>query len=372
MDGLMDDWRVVGRVLDHIDNGATDRGAATWREPVDHYVSPGRLERELREVFHATPTPFCPSLALAEPGAFLAREAAGTPLIAVRGADGVARVFRNACRHRGTQLACGAGKARAFVCPYHAWTYDLEGRLRSVPHLDGFPDLDTSRHGLVPVRCEEHAGLIFVTQTPAGADTPPAQWPTGLDPDLTLVAAGEQVIEANWKIVMEGFLEGYHIKATHKDTFFPRQYDNLNVVEHFGANSRVVFPYQAVERQRAVAPPARDGSGGLTYVYHLFPNVIVATFPKRATLVINEPDGAARTRQLTWTFADRATLAADRPGVSQGIDFVNEGAKEDRAVNESIQRGLASGANDAFTYGQFEAAIVHFHRGLSERLGSAV
>jgi len=169
--------------------------------------------------------------------------------------------------------------------------------------------------------------------------------------------------------VMEGFLEGYHIKATHKDTFYPRQYDNLNVVERFGANSRVVFPYQAIERQRAIEPRARDGSGGLTYVYHLFPNVIIATFPKRASLVINEPDGPTRTRQRTWTFADRSTLKADRRGVSQGIDFVNEGAKEDRAVVEAIQRGLASEANAAFTYGQFESAIVHFHRQLTDRLG---
>jgi len=366
MHDLMEDWRVTTRVLDHIDHATTDRGAETWREPVDHYRSETRLAAEIG-LFRATPTPFCPSMALAEPGAFLAREAAGTPIVAVRGADGVVRAFRNACRHRGAQVACGAGKTKALVCPYHAWTYDLAGALRAVPHEDGFPGLDKTAHGLVPVRAAEHGGLVFVTQD--GGAPPTADLLTGLDPAMVLVAHGETVIEANWKIVMEGFLEGYHIKGTHKDTFYPRQYDNLNVVEYFGPNSRVAFPYQAIERQRAVDPEKREALGGLTYVYHQFPNVIVATFPSRATFVINEPDGTGRTRQLTWTFAEKTTLKADRKGVSQGIDFVNEGAREDRAVNESIQRGLASGANTHFTYGLFEAAIVHFHKEMTARLG---
>ena len=244
MAGLMEDWRVVERVLDHIDTGRTDRGeAALWREPTAHYTSSDHLARELREVFQTTPTAFCPSLALAGPGAYLAREAAGTALIVVRGADGVARAFRNACRHRGAQLVQGAGKTAAFVCPYHAWAYDLTGAVINIPHMDGFPGLDPACHGLAQVRCDEHGGLIFVTQTPGKGDAPDLDFPTGLDPNLTLVSCREFRNDANWKIVVEGFLEGYHIKATHTDTFYPRQYDNLSVVEHFGPNSRLVFPY---------------------------------------------------------------------------------------------------------------------------------
>ena len=163
MTGFMDDPGVADRVLRHIADGTTDRGDAVWREPVANYRSGERLDRELC-VLRSFPTPFCPSAALPEVGSWVARKAAGTPLLAVRGRDGRVRVFRNACRHRGTEIANGSGCAKAFVCPYHGWTYRLDGRLGHVTHEDGFPHLDKEKYGLVPVAAEERSGLVFVTQ----------------------------------------------------------------------------------------------------------------------------------------------------------------------------------------------------------------
>src|SRR5262245_20382928 len=119
---LLSDAAVVERIFDHIERKTTDLCDSSWREPVAHYLSPERHALELERVLRRHPTPFCPGSALAEPGAYVARDAAGIPLLAVRGADGRARVFRNACRHRGTQVASGSGCARAFSCPYHGWT----------------------------------------------------------------------------------------------------------------------------------------------------------------------------------------------------------------------------------------------------------
>ena len=161
---LLDDQSVVQRILDHIDHKTTDSSEECWREPVAHYRSPERLDLERALVFRRYPTPFCPSAALPEAGSYLAREAAGTPLLAVRGRDGAVRAFRNACRHRGTQLAEGSGCAKAFVCRYHGWTYALDGGLLHVPHEDGFPGLEKALHGLVPVQAVERSGLVFVTQ----------------------------------------------------------------------------------------------------------------------------------------------------------------------------------------------------------------
>src|SRR3954468_11560059 len=93
--GYLDDTAVVRRVFDHLDHGTTDLADDSWREPVANYHSPERLQREIEQVLRRYPTPFCPSAALIEPGSFIAREAAGTALVAVRGHDGVARVFRN-------------------------------------------------------------------------------------------------------------------------------------------------------------------------------------------------------------------------------------------------------------------------------------
>ena len=160
----MNDQAVAQRVLDHIANGTTDLGDAVWREPVANYLSAERLQAEMERVLRRTPTPFCPSAALPEIGSYVAREAAGIPLVVVRGSDGQVRAFRNACRHRGMQVASGTGCARAFVCRYHGWTYNLEGRLRHIPHEAGFPGFDKEAHPLVPVTATERFGLVFVTQ----------------------------------------------------------------------------------------------------------------------------------------------------------------------------------------------------------------
>ena len=170
MKAAMDDQSVAQRVLDHIANGTTDIGQEVWREPVANYRSQERLAAEIERILRRSPVPFCPSAALPEAGSYVAREAAGTPLVVVRGSDGKVRAFRNACRHRGMQVASGTGCARAFVCRYHGWTYNLEGRLRHIPHEEGFPGFDKPAHPLVAVSASERLGLVFVTQDEPALD----------------------------------------------------------------------------------------------------------------------------------------------------------------------------------------------------------
>jgi phenylpropionate dioxygenase-like ring-hydroxylating dioxygenase large terminal subunit len=365
---LMDDAAVVERILNHIDRRTTDVGEGVWREPVKNYTSAERLKAEV-EVMRRSPTAFCPSAALPETGSYLAREAAGTPLVAVRNADGSVQVFRNSCRHRGMQLADGAGCEKAFVCRYHGWTYGLDGTLLHVPHEFGFPGLDKSLRGLVPVASTERDGFVFVTQDEPLVE--PGEFPSPLSPRHKLFRTNEQEIPANWKILAEGFLEGYHIRSTHRDTFYPVQFDNLNVVESFGANNRIAFPYRRINKLREIAPANRSADGMLTYVYHLFPNVIVATFPTNVVNVILEPLAIDRTRMVTYTLTDRDRAKPEESAnVKRGQDFVDPGAAEDRAVACAIQRGLAGGANEFFEFGRFESAIGHFHRTLDAALAA--
>jgi phenylpropionate dioxygenase-like ring-hydroxylating dioxygenase large terminal subunit len=371
MTAAMDDQSVAQRVLDHIANGTTDLGQQVWREPVANYRSPERLKAEIEAVLRCTPTPFCPSAALPEVGSYVAREAAGIPIVAVRGSDGKVRAFRNACRHRGMQVAAGTGCARAFVCRYHGWTYNLEGKLRHIPHEEGFPGFDKEAHPLVPVTAAERLGLVFVTQD---EPTPGTDSLDGLDKliasDQRLFATSERDFDVNWKIFLESFIEGYHIKSTHPESFLPYGFDNLNVIDIFGRHSRVTYPFQRIKKLAKVPPGQRRVEGLLTYVYHLFPNVLITVLSRHTNVVILEPLAIDRTRQITYTLTngggdDPEALAEAK----RDAGFVgNTGAQEDRAVVHAIQRGLASGANEAFTFGKFESAIVHFHQTLTAAL----
>ena len=118
---LLSEQQVIERIFTHIDNGTTDVGDTVWREPVVHYQSQERFEAGVA-LLKRLPVPFCPSAALPEKGNYIARSAAATPLVVVRGLDCQVRAFINACRHRGTQAAQGSGCSSTIVCTYHAWT----------------------------------------------------------------------------------------------------------------------------------------------------------------------------------------------------------------------------------------------------------
>lgn len=367
---LLDDAGLTQRIFDHIENRTTDLGDGVWREPVENYRSEARLKAEIEMVLRRRPVPFCPSAAIAEPGDYVAREAAGVPIVVVRERDGSVHGYRNACRHRGMPLVEGQGCAKSFACPYHGWTYSLDGALRHVPDEHGFPGLDKSRHGLAPVKVEEKSGLVFVTQDDrapgAGLDDMPAL----IADDQRIFSTSESVIDANWKIFMEGFIEGYHIKAAHPDTFYPYGFDNLNVVEYFGPHSRVTYPFQRISKLKGVAPEARRVDGMVTLVYHLFPNALVTVLSSHTSLVVLEPISLTQTRLVSYTMTNRPMGDRDaEEAAKRDAAFVNQtGAAEDRAIVCAIQKGLGSGANESFTFGRFEGAIVHFHRQLAQHL----
>jgi phenylpropionate dioxygenase-like ring-hydroxylating dioxygenase large terminal subunit len=374
MTRAMDDQSVAQRVLDHIANGTTDLGESMWREPVANYRSPARLEAEINHVLRRSPAPFCPSAALPEIGSYVAREAAGVPIVVVRGVDGKVRAFRNSCRHRGMQVAGGSGCARAFVCRYHGWSYNLEGKLRHIPHEEGFPGFDKDAHPLVPVAASERFGLVFVTQDePSLGDDSLDGLEKLIGSDQRLFATAERDFEVNWKIFVESFIEGYHIKSTHPESFLPYGFDNLNVIDLFGRHSRVTYPFQRIKKLAKLPPQEWRVDGLLTYVYHLFPNVLVTVLSRHTNVVVLEPLSVDRTRQFTYSLTngggdDPAALAEAR----RDAEFVGTtGAAEDRAVVQAIQRGLASGANEVFTFGRYESAIVHFHQTLTAALLSS-
>jgi phenylpropionate dioxygenase-like ring-hydroxylating dioxygenase large terminal subunit len=367
---LLDDRSMAQRVFDHIEAGTTDTAETCWREPVANYRSQARLDAELA-LLRRLPTPFCPSTALPEPGSYLARDAAGTPLFAVRGADGAVRAFRNACRHRGMQVVAGNGCAKAFACRYHGWTYGLDGGLRHVPHEHGFPGLERERHGLVPVESVERHGMVFVAQDPKAGDLAALDLlPELIGEGQRLFASREFSIPANWKIFLEGFLEGYHIKTTHPTSFYPYGFDNLNVVEYLGRNSRVTFPFQRIRKLATLPPEERRVEGALTYVYQLFPNAVVTVLSHHTILLILEPVSLGETRVVSYLLSNRSAIdPSSTADAERDAAFVNQtGGAEDAAMVCAIQKGMASGANEYFLYGRFEGAIAHFHRELDALL----
>jgi phenylpropionate dioxygenase-like ring-hydroxylating dioxygenase large terminal subunit len=371
---LAGDVEIVRRVLAHIDAGTTDEGES-WREPVENYVSADRFAAELR-LLRSGPSVFVPSAAVAEAGDHVERVAFGVPLFAVRDRDGRARVFRNSCRHRGVALVEGAGCSHALVCRYHGWTYRLDGSLAHVPHPAGFPGLDAAERGLVEVPSAEVDGLIVIGGVEPGAASDlgeladGAPWRAKVLPAARLFDVHSVVRPMNWKVLVEQFLEGYHIRSTHRETFYPVQYDNLNVVETFGPHSRITYPYRSIERLRDRPESTWSVQRRITYLYQLFPTTMIATFPDRVVVVVVDPVDVDHSTVTSYSLAD-PELLGDRVGEpTEGGKLIADGLLEDNQMSAAVQRGLHAGANRFVEFGRHESAIGHFHRTLTDRLGA--
>ena len=368
---LLNDDQAIDRIFTHIDNGTTDLGDTIWKEPVENYYSLERFNAEIA-LLRKLPIPYCPSAALPQNGSYIARNASKTPLLVVRGEDGGVRAFINACRHRGMQVANGSGcKKKAFVCPYHAWTYSLEGKLKRIPGEDGFPDLNKDDHGLVEVSAIEKGGIVYVQQDGQIDINSLEKCLDYFTDDQEMFQQGEVTDKANWKLLTETLLEGYHIKSLHRDTFYPYGLDNINLVETFGPNSRVIFPFKRIEKLRDLQPNERKIKGTVTAVYHLFPNASVSLLSKHSNLTIMEPIAPNQVKLVTYLMTNPETKGstANLEDARRDALFVNEsGQDEDREAARAIQETVTAPANTHLTFGYFEKAIVNFHSHLSKHL----
>ena len=369
--GLLEVADIFDRVFEHIDNGTTDLGTVQWHEPVEHYTSQSRYEQEIA-LLRQRPVVFCPSAAIPDAGSYISRTAAGTPLLVVRDNDLQVRAFINACRHRGMKVASGEGCTRTFSCPYHGWTYNLNGSLRGVPGETAFPDLDKETSGLKEVFAAEKGGLIYVQQE---GEPRLETLDTALDffePSQSFFYKSDTLDEANWKLLTETLLEGYHIKSLHRESFYPFGLDNINVVESYGQNSRVIYPFKRIEKLRSVARDERKIEGSATLVYHLFPNVSVSVLSKHTSVTVIEPLSPTRTQMFSYAIkhADQNGVEISDEDAMRDVDFVNQsGQEEDRAAARDIQETVTTSANSHLTFGYYEKAIVSFHQQLHNELG---
>lgn len=220
--------------------------------------------------------------------------------------------FLNVCRHRGTRVEdapCGRDR-KAFVCPYHAWSYARDGRLLGIPHDDGFAGIDRSARGLVRVPAGEAGGLVWIrpTRAPSEEDArlDARGWLGVLADDLDGFGLATSHVYApvtftkamNWKLAIEVFLEAYHLRSAHKDTIYGMFFDNLGLVDRLGPHLRNVFPKRSIEQlaTRLEAGLGTSLRGHANVLFHLFPNTLVLVQPDHSAVIHAWPDGPTRTR----------------------------------------------------------------------------
>jgi choline monooxygenase len=188
------------------------------------YTSETFFRREVSRIFMKAWNFIGRADRIPDPGDYFALEFVGVPVVVVRNNDGEVRAFANSCRHRGALVAAGAGNCRAFRCPYHSWTYDLDGKLLSAPEIDKTSNFDFADYGLVPLRLEMWAGFMFLNFDPAATalsdwlgDLPERLASYRLE-DMVCVRRKEYLLDCNWKVYVENAMEAYHVPTVHRST----------------------------------------------------------------------------------------------------------------------------------------------------------
>lgn len=344
---------------------------------VKKYTSEEQTIQEL-DLLRKYPQPVAGSSSLVNSNSWLSLTYLNVPLLLVRQEDGTVQAFLNVCRHRGARVVPeGSGtEARSFVCPYHAWTYKPDGSLRAVPESYGFPCLKKEESGLRRLITTERAGIIWVILDPSSSIDPDAHFGSlmqnlesleGLK-DPIAYAARSYEVKANWKLLVDGSFEAYHFKIAHRETIAHMFLSNLQIVDEFDLNRRLYLIKSKFSDEK---PEEQNFNprlfGNITYFF--FPNTTLLVQPDHIQLSCLEPINASLTRVHEITIIPE-TPVSDKAKAhwDANVKLYQRTLAEDYALAESIQTGLASGANEMLTFGTFEYSAPRFHGHIQQQL----
>jgi phenylpropionate dioxygenase-like ring-hydroxylating dioxygenase large terminal subunit len=371
--------QLLERVLHHVKNGTTDVSAQPAGFSRTIYSSEERLASEREAIFRRFPLVVGFSSQLGAPGSYLTHDLTGVPLLVVRGGDGVVRGFLNSCRHRGAKVATqpnGTG-CRRFVCPYHAWSYDLDGKLHSITEKRCFPNVDPAQSGLVQLACAERHGIIFVVPTP-GIELDIDAYLGDFGRDFESFGLDKYHVSAtkivpgniDWKLMVEANQESYHINFLHGRTAGRRYRDQCSLADFSPPHSRSVLVHASTGR----APMSDDKSRWrllehADLVYLIFPNTLTLWAGDGVQVITTFPQGRGQAiMQGARLDPPHATTRAAKEYAAAFYGNYWQTILEDLRVSETIQAGASAPTEALLQLGGNEVTISEFHRHIERAL----
>lgn len=356
--------------------------------PSSWYLDPRIHELEQRELFGRA-WQHCGRLEqVARPGDYFAAAVGREPVLVTRDLDGTLRAMSNVCRHRAGPVARGSGNRRSLQCAYHGWTYRLDGALHTAAEFEGVEEFDRANCRLPAMRAGSWGPLLFVNPATSSHDGEPRAFdPASLSLDALLgdipretepygyakmqfYKRHEWVVECNWKVYVDNYLEGYHIPFVHPGLFKEIDYDHYRVLvsDWYSRQDSPIRKTESVYRRNLGAEESPQA-----LYYWIFPNLMLNLYPDNMQTNLIVPLGPERTLTIfEWYFADpgRAGLEQD---FAQSFAFSESVQAEDIQICEDVQRGLRSATYARGRYSvKRENGVHHFHSLLQRILNPSV
>jgi phenylpropionate dioxygenase-like ring-hydroxylating dioxygenase large terminal subunit len=295
----------IRRALELLRDETTDKYGEIVGFAATEFTDPVLAQQERDKIFGAVPSIVAHGSEIARPYEFVTVRMPRNNVIVVRQTDRSVKAFVNLCRHRGALLEeKEKGRCRFFSCPYHRWSYDPTGALRTVTRDNTFGDLDRERHGLVELPCEERHGFIWLVDN-AKATIDVAAW---LGEEMDEILAGYHLDDlvcvraagfdepTNWKIMQDAFLDGYHIQYAHPNTAAKVIHTNVMAFEDFGRHCRFIAPRKSIDRWLEEDPGDRNLDPYVTETHFLLPNSTLLRQPDHFQLLTFRPHPSDPTR----------------------------------------------------------------------------
>lgn len=337
--------------------------------PAALYTNPAQFEKEKSEIFRKKPVLVGLTAMIPNPNMRFQCSILGVPILVTRNREGVVKAFMNVCTHRGAKL-CDADtptEGGRVSCPYHAWTFDMDGELIGIPRQEVFDGLDKSKLGLTPLPCREAGGLIWVGLDPeAEVDFSSIEGDLAADldaigvPDMRLFKTATFPVKANWKLVMDTMNDSYHVIRLHRNSIGKFFVDAQDVIDPIGPHLRVSAHRGNFEKAATASfKTFEQAMEMMLFAYTLFPNAVVVPSPGFISVGIMEPVSLTETNVHYYMLAydgvpdEKLQRSFDLMGTVFGA--------EDYWAAEQCQQGLSSGALKEVQLGGMELQIPFFH-----------
>jgi phenylpropionate dioxygenase-like ring-hydroxylating dioxygenase large terminal subunit len=371
--------QVARRLLANVDAEQGDESDRLVEIPTERYTDPARHQREVDQIFHRHPLLVALSCDVREPGQFSSLTIAGRAILVVRGEDGIARTFLNACRHRGAQVTPDCfGSTRRFTCPYHFWVYDTMGTLVGNTARAAFVDMDVN--GLVQLETAERHGAIFATLTP---HTPfdVDEWLGDMGDALRYIDLnglhrhrdGLATESGNWKATADGYVDGYHLGYLHRNTIGAKSITNRNTYDLFSAHVRLGFANKPILSMRDLPDEEWNLREAMSLVHFIFPNVSISGLPGHGLMFSRINPGTSPTQSTVEQFQyfrePMVTEAQITDADAKRELYFAVTRDEDFATVFEVTRAAQALQGDVFRFGRNELGNQHFHQwaeGLAE------